>query len=108
MCILYSHQDAKFIERNLNSDFNNFCGWLIDNKLPLHFGEDKTKSILFKRGSKSNLSLTITRKENVIKQDSVVENLGCLFDGNMSGEAMAGMVLKKVNRKMKCLYRQGR
>ena len=108
MCILYSHQDAKFIERNLNSDFNNFCGWLIDSKLPLHFGEDKTKSILFKRGSKSNLSLTITRKENVIKQDSVVENLGYLFDGNMSGEAMAGMVLKKVNRKMKCLYRQGR
>ena len=59
-CILYSHQYIKFIERNLNYDFNNLYEWFIDNKLSLHFGEDKTKSILFKRGNKSNLSLSIT------------------------------------------------
>ena len=59
-CILYSHQYIKFIERNLNYDFNKLYEWFIDNKLSLHFGEDKTKSILFKRGNKSNLSLSIT------------------------------------------------
>ena len=96
-CILYSHQNVKFIEKKLNHDFNNLCEWFIDTKLSIHFGEDKTKSILFKRGNKSNLSLNITRNENVIKQHSVVEYFGCLLDENMSGEAMARMVSKKVN-----------
>ena len=102
-CKCYSHQNVKLIERNLNYDFNNLCEWFIDNKLSIHFGEDKTKSILFKRGNKSNLSLNITWNEKVIKQHSVVEYLGCLSDENMSGEAMARMVLKKVNRKKKSL-----
>ena len=74
-CILYSHQNVKFIERNLNYDFSNLCERFIGNiyileKIKL------AKSILFKRGNKSNLSLNITR--------------------NISGEAMARMVLKKV------------
>ena len=73
--------------------------WFIDNELSIYFVEDKTKSILFKRRNKSNLSLNITRNENVIKQHSVVEYLGCLLDENMSGDAMAKMVLKKVNGK---------
>ena len=40
----------------LNYDFNNLCEWFIDSKLSIYFGEDKTKSILFERGDKSNLS----------------------------------------------------
>ena len=42
MCIFYSSQNVKFIERNFNYDFNNLCEWFIDNKLSIHFGEDKT------------------------------------------------------------------
>ena len=42
-CILYSHQYIKFIERNLNYDFNNLYEWFIDNKLSIHFGEAKLK-----------------------------------------------------------------
>ena len=38
----------------------------------------------------------------------MVEYLGCLFDENMSGEAKPRMVLEKVNRKNKFLYRQSR
>ena len=63
------------------------------HKLPIHFGKDNTKSMLFKRGNYCNLSLTITRNENVIKQQSVVEYLRCLLD-NVSRETMARMVLK--------------
>ena len=106
--ILYNHQNVKFIERNSNYDFNSLCEWFIDNKLSVHFGEDKTKSILFKRGNKSNLSLNTTRNEHVIKQHSVVEYLGCLLDQNMPGEAMAKMVLKTFNEKKKFLFRQSR
>ena len=64
------------------------------HKLPIHFGKDKTKSVLFKIGNYSNLSLTITRNENVIKQQSVVEYLCCLLDDNVLQETMARMVLK--------------
>ena len=31
----------------LNQDFNSLCDWFLDNKLSIHFGEDKTKTILF-------------------------------------------------------------
>ena len=51
MCILCSQQNFKFIEKNLNSCFNDLCDWFINNKCSLHFGEDQTKSILFKKGN---------------------------------------------------------
>ena len=96
------------LKKNVNYNFSNLYEWSINKKLSIHFGEDKTKSILFKRGNKSNASLIIKRNENVLKQHSVVEYFGCLSDENMSGEAMDRMALKKVNGKKKILYRQSR
>ena len=31
----------------INNYFENNYKWFVDNKLSIHFGEDKTKSILF-------------------------------------------------------------
>ena len=45
-CIFYKHEGIK-IENVLNKEFSSLCQWFIDNKLSIHFGEDKTKSILF-------------------------------------------------------------
>ena len=45
------------IEEQLNSDFTSLCEWFIDNKLSVHFGEEKTKSILF--GTKETLTLNM-------------------------------------------------
>ena len=104
-CILYSHRNVTFLKRILNFDFNNLFEWFIDNRLSIHFGEDKTKNILFKRRNKSNLSIIITRNEKIIKQHSVIEYLGCLLDENMTGEAVARMVLKTLTEKR---YRQSR
>ena len=36
----------------LNDDFSNLCEWFLDNKLCIHFGEAKTKSILFETKQK--------------------------------------------------------
>ena len=47
LCILYQHKEVDEIEKHLNKDFENICDWLVDNKLSIHFGEDKTKSTLF-------------------------------------------------------------
>ena len=40
-CLVYQHKDMKEIERNLNKNFSNVCDWFVDNKLSIHFGEDK-------------------------------------------------------------------
>ena len=46
-CFIDHHRDVEKIEKQLNKDFWNVCDWFVDNKLRIHFGEDKTKSILF-------------------------------------------------------------
>ena len=46
-CVLYQHKEVKAIEQQLNEDFASLCDWFVDNKLSIHFGQDKTKSILF-------------------------------------------------------------
>ena len=46
-CLAFQHKHITEIETHLNSDFSNLCDWFLDDKLSIHFGEDKTKSILF-------------------------------------------------------------
>ena len=50
---LFQEKDVIEIEKQLNRDFKNICEWFADNRLSIHFGEDKTKSILF--GSKRKM-----------------------------------------------------
>ena len=68
------------IRKQLTKDFSSICDWFVDNKLNIHFGEDKTKLILF--SSKSNLKLVekldIRYKEIKIKQHNHVNYLGCV------------------------------
>ena len=47
LCLVCQHKGINKIENQLNQDFCNICDWFVDNKLSIHFGEDKTKSILF-------------------------------------------------------------
>ena len=46
-CLVCQHKDINAIEKQSNVDFSDICDWFVDNKLNIHFGEDKTKSILF-------------------------------------------------------------
>ena len=109
-CISFKHINIKTIEDMLNKDFNALCDWFVDNKLSIHFGEDKTKTILFspKNLRKSAENIIIKRNEVALKQFSTVEYLGCLLDSTLSGEEMALKVLKKVNGRLRYLYRQGK
>ena len=45
--LIFQHKDINIIEHQLKRNFSNIRGWFLDNKLSFHFGEDKTKSILF-------------------------------------------------------------
>ena len=46
-CLIFQHKDIEEIEKVLNNDFENICDWFVDNKLSIHFRQDKTKSIPF-------------------------------------------------------------
>ena len=73
-CLVFQHKHVTEIETYLNNDFSNLCEWFLDNKLTIHNGEDKTKSILF--GTKRKLRKVgkpnITYQGIDIKQNSQV------------------------------------
>ena len=73
-CLIFQHKDITEIELVLNRNFSMLCDWFVDNKLSIHFGEDKTKSILFcsKRKIKNSKPLNIKYNDIEIKQYSKV------------------------------------
>ena len=86
------------IENQLNQDFTNLCDWFVDNKLSIHFGEDRTKAILFASIYKIRKAqkLQIKYHDIEIKQHSNVTYLGCVLNDTLSGESMALNVVKKI------------
>ena len=107
-CLVFTSPDLKDIKANLNRNFNSLCDWFVENKLSIHFGEDKTKSIVFgsRRKLKSIDPIDIHRGDIKIKQYNKVTYLGCELDHNLSGESMATKVLGKINGRLKFLYRK--
>ena len=93
-CIFYQRGDVNEIENVLNKEFSSLCQWVIDNRLSIHFGEDKTKLILFSK-TRGLRQINISFAGHSIKQNETVEYLGCQLDSKLSGEAMASKVLKK-------------
>ena len=66
--IFCQHKDVTEIENVLIGEFANACDQFVDNKMiSYHFGEDKTKCILFSR-DKNLPELNITYKNNRMKQ----------------------------------------
>ena len=76
-------------------------------ELLIHFGEDKTKSILSLKAEKLR-EINISFADHSIKQLETVEHLGCQLDSKLSGETMVSKVLKKINVELKFLHRQSR
>ena len=67
---------------------------IIKNKLSIHFGKDKTKSIISSI-AKGLKEINISFAEHSIKQHETVEYLGCQLDSKLSRETMASKVLNK-------------
>ena len=105
-CLIFQHSDINEIEIQLNKNFSSICDWFVDNKLSIHFGEDKTKLILFSSKSKiKKMSpLNIQYKGKKVKQYSKVTYLGCIFDKTLSGESMATHIIN--NSRLRFLYSQ--
>ena len=98
------------IEHQLNRNFSNIYDWLDDDKLSIHFGEDKTKSIL---SSPSNKCKKFRKLNNSygslkIKQYSEVTYLGCILDESLSGVSIALSVDSKMNTRLNLVYRKNK
>ena len=61
----------------------------VDNKLSVHFSEDKAKCFLLNK-DKDLPELNIAYDKNKTKQFYVVEHLGCYMDVNLSRESIHG------------------
>ena len=101
-CLIFQHSDINEIEIQFNENFSLICDWFVDNKLSIHFGEDKTKSILFSSKSKIKRAspLNIQYEGKKVKQCSKLTYLGGIFDETLSGESMATHVKNKVNSRL--------
>ena len=74
---MFQPKDVEEIEKVLNNDFENICNWFVDNKLSIHFSEDKTKSILFASQRKiKNIKKRNIRYQDIEIKDSKVTYLG--------------------------------
>ena len=78
---LYADDSGLLVQHKSVKKRLNIYDWFVDNKLTIHFGEDKAKSILF--SSKCNLKLIeeldIRYKEIKIKQHNHKSYLGCVL-----------------------------
>ena len=72
-CLVFQSKNVNNIEKQLNEDFANICNWFVEKKqYSIHFGEDKTNSILFasKHKIKKLQKLEIIYNNIQIKQHS--------------------------------------
>ena len=103
---MYSHKDPKVISEKLGIELEMCSKWLIDNKLSLHMG--KTECVLF--GSKRKLrkidNFSIECNGHTIKAQRSVKYLGLNLDDQLTGETIVNSIVKKVNGRLKFLYRQ--
>ena len=69
-CTVFQHKSEIEIEKQLIRNFLSSCDWFVDNKLSIHFGQDKAKSILFstKHKLRNAKSLNIVYNDIEIKQ----------------------------------------
>ena len=104
--LLVSGKNPAVIQNTLSIELNAIRGLLEENKLSIHLG--KTESILI--ASKIRLARTDSLKiycgSVAIESKSKITYLGLTFDNDMSFSSLGNSVMKKVNAKLKFLYRK--
>ena len=110
ICLIFQHIGINEIEMQLNKNFSSTCDWFVDNKLSIHFSDDKITSIFISSKSKIKKAspLTIQYKGKKVKQYSKPTYLGCIFDEHLSGKSIATHVINRVSCRLRFLYRQNK
>ena len=103
--LVVSGKNLLSIEASLSTNLESLSMWLEENKLSLHLG--KTESILFASNHKlkHKNALSITCGGISINSTNSVKYLGVHLDQNMSFSSFGTTVIKKINAKVKFLFR---
>ncbi|XP_071954179.1 uncharacterized protein [Antedon mediterranea] len=103
--IVVSDKSVANIQNVLSKELKSINSWLLDNRLSLHLG--KTYSILFgsKRKLRNQQELKVTCNDYIITNKPTVSYLGLELDNNLTGDYIGKSVIKKVNSRVKFLYR---
>ena len=96
---LFSHKTPEVIFRKLSSELQSCSKRLVDNKLSLHLFGSRRKL------RKVQNFCTECNRHSIQAQTSV-KYLGVNLDNFLSGEAIANIIIQKVNSRLKFLYRQ--
>ena len=106
--IVNSGTCVQTISQTLSKELENVQKWLINNKLSLHVG--KTECILFntKRRLKDHNNLDVHCHDSIIESKDKVKYLGVVLDQDLSGSSVTNLVIGKVNRGLKILYRKAK
>ena len=104
--LLVSGKQLPYVTATLTENLKQCHEWLVDNKLSMHPG--KTELILF--GSKSKLKkvkdFELDFEGHITKASTCVNYLGLNLDQNLSGENTVIHIVKKVNSRLRFMYRQ--
>ena len=95
------------IKKQLNEDFENFCNWSVDNKLSIHFREDKAKSILFTSNWKAKNICQLNIKYKGKYKTAFASNISWMH-ARRDDVRRANDIINKINSKLKFLYRENR
>ena len=69
---VFQHKDLEPIKEELTKNFSSMCDWFVDNKLSIHFGEDKTKSILFSNKNRKRKIRTLDMQYGDVKTKQTI------------------------------------
>ena len=61
-CIVFQHKNLTEIEKQLLIDFLSLCDWFLENKLSVHFGQEKKKLLSFG----TNYKVRIAKALNIV------------------------------------------
>ena len=105
-CLVFQAKDFDSISIKLNTEFNKLCDWFVDNKLSIHFGDDKPKSIFFSSKNRPrDDKLKFYRSQTEVGQHKEINYLGYLFEEKCTGKSMALKIIGKINSRHKLLWR---
>ena len=69
-CLLFQRKDLEQIKQELTKNFSSIRDWCLDNKVKIHFGEDKTKSIVFSTKNRKKGKLEVWAYNMVMSKSS--------------------------------------
>ena len=104
--LIVSHKDEKVISNELGKELESCNNWMIDNKLSLHIGKTEAMIVGSKRKLDRVNEFSVTCNNQTIKGAKSVKYLGAHLDENASGEGTYQAIRKKINARLKFLYRQ--